>query len=97
MLDPECDTIPRVLKGWWCGSYNVHMVGSVWQNWNGNRNVAYLDNWNGKRNLNLNWIDNDWNRYCRFLAVRKSLYSPAPREFLFFVALSRRQSFFQPR
>lgn len=50
---------------------------SVWQHPNGNRNVAYLDNWNAKRNLNLNWIENDWNEHCRFVAVRNFLYSPA--------------------
>lgn len=51
-------------------------IGSVWQNWNGNRNVAYLNLNDSKRKLNLNYYDNDWNENCRFAAVRKLLYSP---------------------
>lgn len=47
--------------------------GSVWRNFNGNRNVPYLWNDADKRNLNLNWYDNDWNDNYRFLASRQSL------------------------
>ncbi|MEX2209726.1 MAG: hypothetical protein WD846_02445 [Patescibacteria group bacterium] len=42
-------------------------------NSNGNRNVAYLWSNSDKRNLNLNWYENDWYSYYRFLAVRKLL------------------------
>lgn len=51
--------------------------GSVWQNFNGNRNCPYLNRNGSKRNLNLNWIDNDFNEICRFAAVRNSLRSPS--------------------
>lgn len=47
--------------------------GSVWQRSNGIRNVAYLNRSDAERDLNLNWIDNDWNDHCRFLAVRNYL------------------------
>lgn len=66
------------------------MVLCIWQNSNGNWNVAYLDNWNGKRKLNLNWFNNRWNRNYRVLAFRKSLYSPVFYGSFFF------NSFFQP-
>lgn len=47
----------------------------MWQNLNGNRNCPYLNRNGSKRNLNLNWIENDWNDLCRFVAVRQSLRS----------------------
>jgi hypothetical protein len=50
----------------------VHYGGSVWRNPNGNRNVGYLNGDADNRKLNLNWLDNDWNAYCRFLGARKS-------------------------
>lgn len=36
----------------------------------GNRYSPYLNQNSRDRNLNLNWIDNDWNENCRFLAFR---------------------------
>jgi len=63
------------------------MVFCIWQNPNGNHNVPYLDNWSDKRKLNLNWLDNDWNENCRFLAFRKFLYSSASSGSFFFVSL----------
>ncbi|MDO8467244.1 MAG: hypothetical protein Q7S83_03855 [bacterium] len=56
-------------KGWWLRRRGARN-GSVWQHWNGNRNVAYLWSNADKRNLNLNWFENDWNDNYRFLAVR---------------------------
>lgn len=55
------------------GRHTVHYDGSSWVNSNGNRNVAYLWSNSDKRNLNLNWYENDWYSYYRFLAVRKLL------------------------
>ena len=44
---------------------------SVWQNWNGNRNVAYLDHLIGGRDLYLFWRDDVWNERYRFATVSK--------------------------
>ncbi len=62
-----------------------YVIGSVWQNPNGDRNVAVLNYDDNRRKLNLNWFDNDWNDKYRFLAVRNSLYvfiPPSPAGFL---------------
>ena len=48
-------------------------TGSVWQNWNDNRNVPYLYSNDSRRNLNLNWFENDWNSNDRLLRPRNSL------------------------
>ncbi|MFA5163524.1 MAG: hypothetical protein WC441_03270 [Patescibacteria group bacterium] len=52
------------------------LLGSIWQNANGNRNAPYLDVDDNRRKLNLNWFDNDWNENCRFLAVCKYFVFP---------------------
>lgn len=67
----KSNTTPRVFKGWCYGKYFIHFDGSSWVNRDGNRNVPYLNKNDSKRNLNLNWFDNDWNDYWRFLTVRK--------------------------
>ena len=59
------------------GMEDILYIGSVWRNWNGDRNVPYLNRNGDRRNLNLNYFSNRWNEDCRFAAVRKSLYSPA--------------------
>ncbi|HBA36923.1 TPA: hypothetical protein DCZ15_03555 [Candidatus Falkowbacteria bacterium] len=51
------------------------LVGSIWHNTNGNRNVSYLNVDGNKRKLNLNWFDNDWNANYRFLGVRQYFIS----------------------
>lgn len=35
--------------------------------------VPYLRRGKSKRRLSLRWLDRDWHKYCRFLAVRKAL------------------------
>ena len=44
---------------------------SVWQNPDGDRNVAYLFRNGSKRSLDLHWFDIGWDENCRFAAVRK--------------------------
>ncbi|MEK7570415.1 MAG: hypothetical protein AAB515_03205 [Patescibacteria group bacterium] len=52
--------------------------------------VAYVYLNDNGRNLNRNVLDNSWNRYCRFVRVRKFLWYPKTlvetRGFLFFIA-----------
>ena len=73
--------------------------GSVWQNANGNRNVACLNRDASKRNLNLNWVENDWNEICRFAAVRNSLLTPTVIlwEHCFAVVSATRQASYRSR
>lgn len=51
----------------------LRIGGSVWVDPNRNRYVSYLNENAGKRNVNLNYLDNDWNKHVRFLAVRNFL------------------------
>lgn len=52
--------------------YPIVALGSVWQYWDGNRDVPYLVGYSGYRDLNLRWDDADWFELYRFLAVSKS-------------------------
>ena len=52
--------------------FPIVALGSVWQNWFGNRYVAYLYRVGDKRNLDLYWFVHDWRALYRFLVVRKS-------------------------
>jgi hypothetical protein len=38
--------------------------------------VPYLNVNDNKRKLNLDWFDNDWNAYYRFLGVRQFFIFP---------------------
>jgi len=52
--------------------FPIVALGSVGQNSDGDRFVAYL--WGGglKRHLRLRWLESRWRALCRFAAVRKS-------------------------
>lgn len=52
--------------------YSIIALGSVWQDWGGDRRVPCLWFGSGERYLDLVWFENDWYEYNRFLAVRKS-------------------------
>ena len=49
---------------------------SVWRNWYGNRNVAYLDSNDDRRNLDLDWFEDNWNSNDRLLRPCYSLFLP---------------------
>ena len=51
--------------------YPIAALGSVWQLPNGRRRVADLVGSAGYRGLGLDWLEDDWNEFWRFLAVRK--------------------------
>ena len=43
-------------------------LGSEWRYPDGDRHVACLGRWDDERGLDLDWRENDWFEYCRFLA-----------------------------
>jgi len=51
--------------------YPIVTFGSVRQYWSSYRSVPYLLRWNDEPGLALRLFEDDWNSYCRFLAVRK--------------------------
>jgi len=54
--------------------YPIALLGSVWQDWGGDRSVPYvpcLCGDGGGRVLHLGWFEGGWSSLCRFLAVRK--------------------------
>ena len=56
----------------WNNKGLVVALGSVWQDFDGFRPVAYLNSADSLRKLLLDIWGGDWPGYCRFLAVRKS-------------------------
>jgi len=52
--------------------FPIVCLGSSWVDPDGDRDVPYLRRDGSRRNLDLDWLDDDWDDVCRFLAVRKS-------------------------
>lgn len=52
--------------------FPIVALGSVWTDSGGSRFVASLWGNHGKRSLFLDWFEDDWDPYYRFLAFRKS-------------------------
>ncbi len=50
----------------------VVALGSSWVNPDDDRRVLCLGSWSAGRDLRLDWFGREWNRHCRFAAVRKS-------------------------
>ncbi len=51
--------------------FPIIALGSVWQGWDGNRLVPYLDSDSGGRNLGTDFFGSRWDSLYRFAAVRK--------------------------
>lgn len=52
-------------------TYSIPAFGSVWQDPDGDRYVAYLDGRASNRGLDLDWLEDGWRLYWCFAAVRK--------------------------
>jgi hypothetical protein len=57
--------------------YPIVFLGSVWSGPDGFRRVPYLDRWSDGRRLYLDYWPDEWDRSCRFAAVRKVLPAAA--------------------
>lgn len=44
-------------------------LGQFWQHPNGDRHVVHLGRHGNERHAHLDWIDDDWGRFCRFGVV----------------------------
>lgn len=51
--------------------FPIIVLGSVWQDRGGRRDVACLSRRGSERDLGLSWLDDRWGGHCRFAAVRK--------------------------
>ena len=51
--------------------FPIVALGSVWTISGGDRYVSCLYEGGSGRGLNLDWCDDGWDGFCRFLAVRK--------------------------
>ena len=55
----------------WNGKDWIVALGSVWRSADGDRYVVCLGSDASGRDLSLRWVEDDWDVFCRFAAVKK--------------------------